>query len=107
MENPVIFVVGIILVIAIVIWRLNDVLFFSLRAKKAEGIIVNWMQQNAAGIATFFPLIEFTTEKGEKIQYRAEESCEGKPLYPRGTSVTVRYDPRNPKLNKTTYPPLA
>jgi len=104
MENPIIFIVGILLVIAIIIWRLNDVLFFSFRAKKVEGVIVNWMQQSVKGKATFYPLIEFTTEAGENIQYRADESCEGAPLYPRGTKVTVSYDPKNPKSTKTKYP---
>lgn len=104
MENPTIFILGIILVIAIIIWRLSDVLFFSFRAKKTEGTIVNWMQQSVKGKATFYPLIEFTTQEGEDIQYRADESCEGSPMYPRGTKVTVSYNPKKPKQTKTTYP---
>ena len=104
LENPLIFIAGIVLVIAIVIWRLRDLLFFSFRAKESHGTITNWLSSKVNGVEVFHPVIEFQTETGESIRYRAEETCEGRPLYPVGTKVTVLYNPNKTSQVKTRYP---
>jgi hypothetical protein len=49
-------------------------------------------------------MIKYTTQLGAEITYRAEERCEGEPIYPPGTVVSVKYLPADPKTVKTIYP---
>jgi hypothetical protein len=104
MENPIIFTIGILLIVAIIIWRLNDILFFTFRAKKTTGTIVNWMSAKSKGKQVFFPMIKFEDENGTSHKYRADESCENEPMYPIGTAVTVLYLPKDPSKTRTRYP---
>lgn len=103
MENPIIFALGILAVIAIIIWRLSDLLFFRFRAKEAEGVIVNWLSTTEDGKKVFKPVIEFSANN-KTHKYKADESCEGRPMYPIGTRVIVKYNPKKPKQVKTVYP---
>lgn len=62
------------------------------------------MQSKVKGKLILHPVISFTPENGESRKYRADESCEGKPMYPVGTKVTVLYNPKDPGQVKTRYP---
>lgn len=103
MENPLLFIAGIVIIIAIVIWRLSDLLFFSFKAKQAEGVIVNWLSTTEKGKKVFKPVIEFKTPD-RSHKYKADESCEGRPMFPIGTKVIVKYNPKKPSQVKTIYP---
>lgn len=85
-------------------WKFSKAILFPFRSKKVEGVITNWMAMTEKGSRYFYPLIEFTTLKGEVIKMRAEERCEGKPLYEPGTKVVVAYDENEPKFVKIKYP---
>jgi hypothetical protein len=93
-----------ILLIAVVWWKFAQDLRFRFRGVITEGRIVNWMSATEKGRRYFYPLIEFTTESGKQITYRAEERCENEPLYEPGTPVKVRYLPADPRRVKTIYP---
>lgn len=54
----------------------------------------------------YYPMIEFALEDGTVQRYRAEESCEGAPLYAVGTEVQVKYLKNDPKTVRTIYPPV-
>ena len=75
-----------------------------MKGRWTEGRIVNWMSATVAGKRYFYPLIEFRTESGVPVTYRAEERSEDKPMFEPGTVVKVKYDPENPKRVKTVYP---
>ncbi|MDZ4824144.1 MAG: DUF3592 domain-containing protein [Flavobacteriales bacterium] len=94
----------IIVVIAFIWWKFKDDIMFNRQSRETEGIISNWMSGVEKGKQYFYPLIEFVTENGERVNYRAEERSEGKPLYSVGTKVRVRYLPKDPKNVRTIYP---
>ena len=93
-----------LLVVGFVIWRLSPLLFFRFKAQKATGRITNWMSVKENGTVFFYPLIEYTTAAGQVVSYRANERCEGRPMYPVGTVVEVSYLPKDPKDTRTEYP---
>jgi hypothetical protein len=93
-----------IAIIIFVLWRLSPLIFFRFRAHKAPGRITNWMSMKEKGKTYFYPIIEFETNDGRSLNYRAEERCENRPMYPVGTEVTVLYDRKNPKNARTNYP---
>lgn len=85
-------------------WRLGPVLFFKKRANTAQGTITNWLSMHEKGAHYYYPLITFTDHTGKEQQFRAEERCQDRPLYPVGTHVEVFYNPKNPKDTRTEYP---
>ncbi|MFZ4784212.1 MAG: DUF3592 domain-containing protein [Flavobacteriales bacterium] len=91
-------------VLGFVWWKFRDTILFPFRHAKAKGRITNWMSMNERGMRYFYPLIEFTTANGQVIKYRAEERCEGQPMYDPGTEVEVQYLPHDPKTVKTIFP---
>lgn len=91
-------------VFAFVWWKFRDELMFPFKHVKAEGVITNWMSMNERGVRYFYPIIEFTTNTGQVMKFRAEERCEGQPLYEPGTKVIVKYLPSDPKNTKTIFP---
>jgi hypothetical protein len=93
-----------VLVLIFLYWKFKDDIFFLFKNKESEGRITNWMAASEKGQKFFYPLIEFTTESGEVITYRADERCENAPLYSPGTVVRVKYQVNNPKKVKTIYP---
>lgn len=100
------YVIAIILCVAIlgiVLWRLSPILFFKMRALSVQGKITNWMSMKDKGVTYYYPMIEFTDLNGTNHNYRADERCEGRPLYPIGSNVVVHYDKNNPSNVKTTY----
>lgn len=98
------YVVIVLLVGGLLYWKFSLEIAFRLRGKKSPGIITNWMMAREDGKTYFHPLIEFYTEKGESIRFRAEERCEDEPMYPQGTGVMVTYLPDDPKTVKVKYP---
>ncbi len=95
-----------IIVIAILIWRLSPIIFFRFRSIAVSGRITNWMSMKEKGVAYFYPMIEFETLEGRKMNLRADDRCEGRPLYPVGTKITVHYDKKDPKNLKVVYPKI-
>lgn len=93
-----------ILIAGLIWWKLSDEIRLRFRGLHAEGTIINWMSATEKGVTYYYPLIEFNTQSGQKITYRADERSESKPLYPPGTKVKVRYLAHNPKMVRTTYP---
>jgi hypothetical protein len=81
----------------------KEIVFF-LRAKKSKGKIVNWMSAVVGGKRYFYPMIEFTPEGYERQLFRAEDRCEGEPMYQPGTEVIVKYLPTDPEYRKVIYP---
>ena len=79
-------------------------ILFLLRHKETEGTIVNWLKAKQKGKDFFYPLIVFNDENEKPIQFRAEERCEGSPMYPPGTKVIIKYVPGNPEFRKVKYP---
>ena len=82
----------------------KDTIRFALKSLKTNGRIVNWMSASEKGKKYFYPVIEYTPEGGETIRVRTEDRCEKEPLYPVGSSVTVKYDPLNFKTIRVEYP---
>lgn len=90
--------------LAIIWWKAKPYILFKKRAEKASGSIVNWMQARSKGKIYFYPMIEFRTEDGTPVQFKAEERSEQSPMYPIGTEVTVLYDPKDTEHRKVSYP---
>lgn len=96
-----------VLILAFVVllyWRLAPMFSFKRRANQANGTITNWLSMHLKGELFFYPLIDFQDDKGQKHQFRAEERCQDRPMYPVGTVVKVFYNPKNPKETRTEYP---
>lgn len=91
-------------VIYFVWWKFGADMLFSKNCREVDGTIVNWIVAAGNGVQYFYPLIAFTTDDGKHHNYRAEERSEGKPLYPIGTNVRVRYLPKDPRNVRTIYP---
>jgi len=103
-ENPWALIIGSVAILGILYWRLGDLIFFSFRAVKTKGKIVNWMRRTEKGKELFYPLIEFQLQNGIAHQFRAGEYSEGSPMYARGTEVQIRYIPGKMNDIRTTYP---
>lgn len=91
-------------VLGFIYWKFRDEIFFPIRHKQVEGKITNWMSANEKGIRYYYPLIEFTTLRGQTIKKRAKERCEGAPMYEPGTTVLVKYLENDPDYMKIIYP---
>ena len=77
---------------------------FLLRAKKTNGKIVNWMSAVIGGKRFYYPMIEFTPEGFERQLFRAEDRCEGQPMFDPGTEVIVKYLESDLEYRKVIYP---
>jgi hypothetical protein len=77
---------------------------FLLRGKKSKGKIVNWMSAVIGGKRYYYPMIEFTPEGFERQLFRAEDRCEGQPMFDPGTEVTVKYLESDLEYRKVLYP---
>lgn len=87
-----------------ILWRLSPIIFFRFRAIHVPGKITNWMSRKEKGVNYFYPMIEFDTLEGTAISMRADDRCEGRPMFPIGTAIEVAYDKKNPKNIRITYP---
>jgi hypothetical protein len=100
------------LVVALTVTLLVSVLLFKFRLEiklrrkgiMADGVIVNWMSASEAGSKYCYPLIYFVTASGKEIKFRADERCEGEPLYPIGTKVRIKYLNSQPDVREVQYP---
>ena len=79
-------------------------IMFLLRGKKCQGRIVNWMSAVLGGKRYYYPMIEFTPEGFERQLFRAEDRCEGEPMFQPGTEVVVKYLPSDLEYRKVIYP---
>jgi hypothetical protein len=79
-------------------------IMFLFRGKKCQGRIVNWMSAVVGGKRYYYPMIEFTPEGFERQLFRAEDRCEGEPMYQPGTVVQVKYLPSDLEYRKVIYP---
>jgi hypothetical protein len=52
-------------------------------------------------------MIEFTPPGFERQLFRAEDRCEGEPMFPPGTEVTVKYLESDLEFRKVIYPKKA
>jgi hypothetical protein len=95
---------AIVILAGYLIWRFKGDLTFSSKALETDGYITNWFSMREKGKEFFYPLIEYTPEGGSKISFRAEERSEGKPMFPPGTKVRVKYLPKDPRKVKIIYP---
>ncbi len=77
---------------------------FLFKAKKCSGRIVNWMSAVIGGKRYYFPMIEFTPHGFERQLFRAEDRCEGEPMFDPGTEVTVKYLETDLEYRKVIYP---
>ncbi|MDZ4751389.1 MAG: DUF3592 domain-containing protein [Flavobacteriales bacterium] len=85
-------------------WKFRKDIQLATSSQKSEGIITNWMATQEGGKRYFYPLIEFYDNKGQKHSFKAEERCEGQPMYEQGTKVVVKYLESDPEKRKTVYP---
>ncbi|MFY7972285.1 MAG: DUF3592 domain-containing protein [Flavobacteriales bacterium] len=93
-----------VVIVAFLIWRFWTEIQMATKGVQTQGTITNWMSHTEKGKRYFYPMIKYTTQLGVEITYRAEERCEGEPIYPPGTIVSVKYLPSDPKTVKTIYP---
>jgi hypothetical protein len=100
-----VFIILTISVTGIVLYRKE--IAFMVQAKKSEGKIVNWMSAVIGGKRYYYPMIEFTPEGFERQLFRAEDRCEGEPLYAPGTPVTVKYLSSDIEYRKVIYPKVS
>ncbi|MFY7708288.1 MAG: DUF3592 domain-containing protein [Flavobacteriales bacterium] len=98
--------IAITVVILFVWWKFKNQLLFPIQSIETSGVITNWMGMNEGGKKYFYPLIEFTTQSGELVKFRAEERSEGAPLYEPGTKVSIRYHRKDVKFVKVKYPAI-
>lgn len=98
------YTIAALVVILFVWWKFKDQLLFSFQNIEVEGVISNWMAMNEGGKKYFYPLITFYTQEGKEVKFRAEERCEGAPMYDPGTKVSVRYHKNDPNMRKVKYP---
>jgi len=104
MEDWMVYVLIAVVAIGTGLWLYRKEITFSYRKKEARGIITNWMSTTEKGKRYFYPMIEFETAENGKITFRADDRCEGKPIYDPGTAVTVRYLPGDVEMRKVVYP---
>ncbi len=97
-----VFVIVAVAAVGLVLYRKE--IAFMMKAKTGKGKIVNWMSAVIGGKRYYFPMIEFVPEGYEPQLFRAEDRCEGKPLYEPGTEVIVKYLPNDPEHRKVIYP---
>ena len=93
-----------LVVVLFVWWKFKDQLLFAFQNEQVQGTITNWMAMNEGGKRYFYPLITYFTVDGKEMKFRAEERCEGAPMYAPGTTVTVRYHKKDPSIRKVKYP---
>lgn len=103
-DYPWLFAAGIVLILFVLYWRLKDLIVLPGNWVETNGTIVNWMSREEKGQKLYHPIIEFLPEGGTKQQFRAEEHSEGKPQFPIGTKVKLKYVKSDPKRVKVTYP---
>lgn len=94
--------VGLSILAGVILFRVE--LMFLFKHEKVEGTIINWLKAKQQGKEFFYPLISFRDHGGEPIEFRAEERCEGRPLFPPGTKVIIKYLPGKPEFRKVKYP---
>jgi hypothetical protein len=92
------------LVLCVLFYKFRQEILLKWKGATVEGSIVNWMASNEAGKRYYYPLIYFRTETGKEYKFRAEERCEGAPMYEVGTKVQVKYLPKNPDVREVVYP---
>jgi hypothetical protein len=93
-----------ILIIALILFLYRKDILYTFKKKKTEGVIVNWMAASEKGIRYYYPMIEFSPDGITQQTFRAEERCEGQPMFPPGTRVTVFYLPADTEYRKVVYP---
>jgi hypothetical protein len=95
---------AVVVVIAAIWWKFGKDIRLAIKPTLAEGTIINWTSTITEGKRFFYPLIEFYDSKGVRHAFRAEERCEGQPMYEQGTKVTIKYLESDPEVRKTEYP---
>ena len=96
------FIILAVSVTGIILYRRE--ISFLFRGKKRPGRIVNWMSAVIGGKRYYYPMIEFTPEGFERQLFRAEDRCEGKPMFDPGTEVIVKYLESDLEHRKVIYP---
>lgn len=94
----------VLLIVGLLYWKLSATVAFMRKGKKTTGIISNWMLAKEGKETRYYPMIEFRLDDGSTQRYRAEESCEGAPMFEVGTQVEVEYLENDPKTVRTKYP---
>lgn len=90
--------------IGVIWWKFRREIRFIFKKTKVEGRITNWLAAIQEGKRVYYPVIEFESVEKGKVIFRAEEMCEGEPLYAIGTPVTVVYLPGDVEIRKVIYP---
>ncbi len=94
----------IIFILVVIWWKFKNELQFLVNKTETNGIITNWMAATHNCKHVYFPMIEFETQDQARITFRAEEMCEGQPMYPPGTVVKIFYSAKNPEIRNVVYP---
>lgn len=69
-----------------------------------DGAIINWMSAIEDGKRYFYPLISAHLPSGQELKFRADERCEGEPMYPVGTPVRIKLLIHQPEVRQVEYP---
>ena len=63
----------------------------------AQGTVVEQREKTGSKFTTYYyPVVEFKTESGEKVQFVGGAGSSGGPMIPTGSTVDVVYDPAAP-----------
>ncbi len=99
MERQTIFFSLIATVVGLILWRRGSRLIN--KGRRTQGTIIdNIYKPDNEGSGVYYPVIEFTTDKNEKI--KKELNVGTNPERPIGQIVTVLYDPQNPADSVTS-----
>lgn len=102
--NVIVAIICVLIVVAFFWWKFRKEIQFLFKQTKVDGTITNWLATMQDGKRVYYPMIEFESVEKGKVTFRAEEMCEGEPLYDRGTKVTVVYLPGDVEMRKVIYP---
>ena len=69
---------------------------FLQRGLHAQGTVVDQYKADEKSRTYYYPVVEFLTEKGEKVQFRSTERSARGPLIETESKVDVLYDPEEP-----------
>jgi len=74
----------------------RDTVFLQ-RSLHAQGTVVEQREKKGTKFTTYYyPVVEFRTENGEKVQFVGGAGNSGGPQIPTGSTVDVIYDPTDP-----------
>jgi hypothetical protein len=89
-------VIGLGLIVGGAFWATRRLDFLK-HCLHAQGTVVEQREKTGSKFTTYYyPVVEFRTENGEKVQFVGGAGSSGGPLIQTGSTVEVVYDPADP-----------